>query len=233
MHQKNCFITLTYDDEHYTPTLHYPDFKRFVRRVVAAKGPTRYFACGEYGDKLKRPHWHAILFGQDFTDRKNMGRVDTSDQLAELWPHGYSSVGDATYQSAGYIARYTVKKRYGPQAQQHYERVHLQTGELIQVRPELATMSRRPGIGMKFLEKYWPEIYLARDAVVLQGGKQHKVPRAYDKWLKENDQDLRDWKDYERYINSKKFIDDTTPERLRVRELIARENLNRKLRTLE
>ena len=94
-------------------------------------------------------------------------------------------------------------------------------------------MSRRPGIGQKFLEKYWPEIYEARDGVILTKGKKHKAPRYYDEWLKKNNTDLKDWKDYERYINGKQFIEETTPQRLATRELIAAENMKRKLRTLE
>jgi hypothetical protein len=235
MHKDNCFITLTYDEEHYAPGLNYADFKKFIRRMVHQHGPTRYFMCGEYGDKFKRPHFHAILFGQNFHDRKNMGRVDTSDTLTRLWAKGFTTVGNATHQSAGYIARYTVKKQYGANesSRKAYQRVHTQTGEIITVRPEFAQMSRKPGIGQTFIEKYWPEIYLARDAVILPGGQKNKTPRYYDNWLKQNNTDLRDYKDYERYINSKKFIQDTTPERLKTRELIATENLKRKQRTLE
>jgi len=233
MHQENCFITLTYDEQHYKPGLDYGDFKKFIRRTIAAKGKTRYFMCGEYGDKLKRPHFHAILFGQTFRDAKNFGRTNISEELNELWGKGYASVDAATHASAGYVARYSVKKVYGHHSSDHYTRLDLRTGECITVRPEFAQMSRRPGIGQTFIEKYWPEIYLARDGVIFPGGKQQKAPRYYDEWLERNNTDLRDWKDYERYINSAKFIADTTPERLKVRELIARENLNRKLRTLE
>jgi hypothetical protein len=233
MHKENCFITLTLDQQNYTPGLNYHDFKKFIRRLVAEKGPTRYFMCGEYGDKYKRPHYHAILFGQNFHDRKNYGSVDTSQQLEKLWGKGYTSVGDATHQSAGYVARYTVKKMFGPNTDNHYTRVDLRTGECVRVVPEFAQMSRRPGIGMKFLEKYWPEIYEARDGVILTKGRKHKAPRQYDKWLQENKTELKEWKDYERYINAKQFIEDTTPKRLATRELIAMENMKRKMRTLE
>jgi hypothetical protein len=234
MHKQNCFITLTYNDEHYKPTLDYADFKKFIRRTVAQKGPTRYFMCGEYGDKLKRPHFHAILFGQNFNNQKPIGKdINESPELNQLWGKGYASVGTATHQSAGYIARYTIKKQYGKQQTKHYQRINTQTGEIIQVQPEFAQMSRKPGIGQTFLEKYWPEMYLARDAIVLPGGKTQKTPRYYDTWLKQHHTDLRDYKDYERYINSKKFIQDTTPQRLQTRELLAALNLQRKQRTLE
>jgi len=233
MHKENCFITLTYDEEHYQPGLNYKDFKNFIRRTIKQKGPTRYFMCGEYGPLQKRPHFHAILFGQTFHDAKNMGKTNVSEQLTKLWGKGYTSVDQATYASAGYVARYSVKKVYGTKANQHYQRIHTQTGEIIQVKPEFAQMSRRPGIGQTFLEKYWPEIYAARDGVVLPGGKTLKAPRYYDTWLNQHNYDLKEWKDYERYINSKNFENDTTPERLKTRELIATENLKRKQRTLE
>ena len=233
MHKQNCFITLTYDEAHYQPGLNYADFKRFIRRVVAEKGPTRYFMCGEYGEKLKRPHFHAILFGQTFTDAKDFGKTHISEQLTKLWGKGNTSVDQATYQSAGYVARYTVKKQYGKQNEKHYERIDIQTGEIIKVRPEFAQMSRRPGIGQTFIEKYWPEIYLARDAVITPGGKTNTPPKYYDKWLKEHQIELKECKDYERYKNSRTFEKDTTPERLTAREINAAENIKRKIRTLE
>lgn len=235
MHQQNCFVTLTYDEEHYRPGLNYPDFKKFIRRLVAKKGPTRFFMCGEYGERFQRPHYHAILFGQSFPDAKHT-KGNGSAELTELWGMGQTAVDQATYDSAAYVARYAVKKVYGRRADDYYTRVDIHTGEYCKVRPEFCQMSRGgsgKGIGHAFIEKYWPEIYLARDGVITKGGKKQKAPRYYDTWLENNHWKIREEKEYERYMEMKKLDKDNTDERLRTRELIAVENIKRKLRTLE
>lgn len=81
----NSFITLTYDDkrlpfreEGQLPAnvgLHYPDFQDFMYRLRDRFGSGIRFICaGEYGDKLGRPHFHAILFNFNFPDRKRWYR---------------------------------------------------------------------------------------------------------------------------------------------------------------
>lgn len=234
MHAVSSFVTLTYDDEHYSPSLNYRDFQLFMRRLRRAKGAVRFFMCGEYGEKFKRPHFHALLFGVGFSDLKPCGRdIYQSGELDRLWERGYASVGSVSHESAGYVARYSVKKVFGPQARYHYERVHLGTGELVQVEPEFAHMSLKPGIGKPWFLKYWREVYVPRDGVCLAGGRVVRAPRAYDRYLAEISSDLRDYKDYERYVRSAQFVDDTTPERLATREAVAAARLSVSQRRLE
>lgn len=243
MHPRNCFITLTYDEAHYVPGLEYQHYQQFMRRLRRKLGYfdvtlwqhlPRFFACGEYGDKFKRPHFHAILFGVDFHhDRQNFGHVDTSKTLDQLWGKGFTSVGNATAESAGYVARYSVKKVFGDRASDHYKRVDTKTGEIIQVSPEFAHMSLKPGIGQSWFSKYWQEIYGPRDGVVMKGGKCLPAPNYYDKLLQRQNEDLRDWKSYERYVKSKQFIEDTTPERLLVKLKVTEARLKQRERNLE
>ena len=59
-------------------------------RKFAGSG-VRFFGCGEYGDRGGRPHYHGLLFGLDFEDKKLWSvrdgyRVYKSDQLEKLWP---------------------------------------------------------------------------------------------------------------------------------------------------
>lgn len=68
LHERNCFITLTYADMPKNKSLnkkHLQDFWKRLRKSIYPK-KIRYFACGEYGDSFNRPHYHAIIFGYDF-----------------------------------------------------------------------------------------------------------------------------------------------------------------------
>lgn len=185
MHTDNCFITLTFSDE-YLPSdgsLHVEDFQLFIKRFRKSISPNklRYFHCGEYGNKLGRPHHHACIFGYDFPDRKLFSRRDgvrlyTSDMLSQLWPFGFSTVGDVTFESAAYVARYVLKKITGLSASDHYQGRH----------PEYVTMSRRPGIGGTWLAKYGSDVY-PHDYMVIRGGIKSRPPRYYDNQLQLSD----------------------------------------------
>lgn len=236
LHDSNSFITLTYDDDHYPgPCLGSAkdsvgpafDLQLFMKRLRRSRGNgIRFFACGEYGEENLRPHFHALLFGVTFLAREKIGsNLWRSPELEKLWPFGMSSFGDVTYQSAGYVARYSVKKVNGDLAVEHYKRVHLATGEIIDVVPEFGRMSLRPGVGYDWFLKYWRDVYVARDACVVDG-RTVPSPRYYDLLLARLNTDLASDKDYDRYVNSQEFADDCTPERLLVREIVAKASLD-------
>lgn len=230
LHDASAFVTLTYNEEHYAPSLNYSDFRRFLWRLRKEVGPTRYFVAGEYGSKDGRPHWHALLFGRSFSDRVAIGsELFRSPSLERLWPLGFSSVGDVTPASAMYVAKYCTKVVRGDGADKHYSRLDLRTGEIVRVVPEFARMSLRPGIGAKWFYKYWPEVYVARDGVVMHGGFTVPAPRYYDALLDLAENDLMDSKRAERYTRAGKFVEDTSPARLAVREACAVANHNRKV----
>lgn len=192
MHKKNCFITLTFNDcsleKRGTLSLVKRDFQLFMKRLrkhyVGKK--IRYYQCGEYGDLLGRPHYHACLFGVDFSEDKVVWRrqgdsvLYRSRLLESLWPFGYSSIGDVTFESAAYVARYVTKKIYGQKALEHYTRFDTLTGEILEERlPEYTAMSRRPGIGRGWYDKYRSDVY-PKDHVHVRG-KKSKPARYYDK----------------------------------------------------
>lgn len=230
MHKESCFVTLTYDDAHYHPSLNYRDFQLFMYKLRRRLGPTRFFMCGEYGDLNYRPHFHAILFGRSF---KRDGVVSGSGEceayrsstLEDIWKNGYSSFGGVTYQSAAYVARYALKKITGERADAHYTRIDPFSGEVVKAVPEFAHMSLKPGIGYTWFQKYWKEVYLARDGVVLQGGRTVPSPRYYDQLLVDTCPDLKESKDFERYLKSQDFAADCTVDRLAVREQCAKAKL--------
>lgn len=187
MHENNCFITLTYDDDHLPVNgslnkKHYQDFMKRLRKYLGDQ-KVRYFHCGEYGEKYLRPHYHAIIFGYDFPDKEaysqRNGNINyTSKTLTRLWSNGLAVIGDVTFESAAYVARYVMKKRTGEDAKAHYTRVIEDTGQVVQVEPEYTTMSRRPGIGSAWYEKFKSDAY-PKDFITLNG-KKMRPPKAYD-----------------------------------------------------
>jgi len=236
MHQHSSFVTLTYDDEHVSPSLHYPDFQDFMKRLRKKFGRVRFYMCGEYGEQFSRPHFHACLFGVFFRDRVPWKSLDSgstlyrSATLEKLWPFGFSSVGDVTFESAAYVARYVMKKVTGDRADLHYLRVDTRTGEEISLVPEFNRMSLKPGVGADWFRKYLEEV-IVRDGVVVNG-RVTRVPRYYDVMMEKIDGWVLDEIKFARLSKALAAAGDSTPERLAVRESVASARLKFKKRTL-
>lgn len=240
LHEHNQFVTLTYRDEAlpHDGSLRYRDFQLFMKRLRRRfRGSRiRFFMCGEYGEQLHRPHYHACLFGLQLTDKEVWSvrqgvTLYRSPTLDALWEHGFVTVGDVTFESANYVARYVVKKVTGKRAEDHYTRVDLHTGEVSALVPEFVRMSLRPGIAAEWVQKYQSDVYTFD--VVHCRGSQMKPPRYYDKRLREVDDDAAAQIDAERYRKSLLTAEDSTPERLAVREKVARAALALKKRHYE
>lgn len=196
MHSENAFLTLTYDGEHLPRDCsvnkkHFQDFMKRYRKAIAPV-PIRFFHCGEYGENRGRPHYHAAIFGHEFKDKelyketRTGNRLYTSKQLEELWGKGHCIIGDLTYESAGYIARYIFKKQTGDNAQESYRWLDTETGEIHDRQPEYVTMSRKPGIGQTWLQKFLSDV-LPCDFVALPNGATAKVPDYYLKQFEKLD----------------------------------------------
>ena len=69
-----------------------------------------------------------------------------------------SCIGDVSFQSAAYIARYCVQKVTGQLAESHY-RVITEDGEIIDREPEFNHMSLKPGIGAEWLKRYKSDVF--------------------------------------------------------------------------
>lgn len=242
MHEVNCFITLTYDDDHLPvdESLNYGDFQLFMKRLrklhsSANSNFIKFYMAGEYGDINRRPHYHACLFGVDFPDRvlhsdsASGFKVFRSEILEKLWPFGYSSVCDFSFDTAAYVARYVMKKITGDPAEDHYRHI-TRYGEVVNLVPEFNRMSLKPGIGAKFFEKFRTDMY-PRDEVVINGAVA-KPPRYYDKLLEKRsyvDKEKLDFKRYQKGFDNR----DSTPSRLAVRETVTKARLKFKKRQLE
>lgn len=183
----NSFISLTYNDEHVPIELTHRDWQLFIKRFRKHIEPlqVRYFMSGEYGDKKYtfRPHFHAILFNYDFSDKQYLhtnekgNEVYTSRLLEQMWNMGHVQVGTVTFDSAAYCASYVTKRVTGERDLIYYD------GR----KPEYARMSK--GIGYPWLEKFVDDVL---------GGQLHlsdrvlPVPRYFWKKIKEKFPDLSD-----------------------------------------
>lgn len=211
LYDTNCFITLTYTDQYCPKSLDLRHFQLFMKRLRKKYGNgIRFFHCGEYGDLNGRPHYHSALLNFDFPDKKlyysnNGFNYYLSESLSELWPYGIHLISDLTYDSAGYIARYVLKKITGDSAVDAYK----------DKKPPYVTMSRRPGIGYPWIEKYLESVYNL-DRIVVKG-HESLPPRYYDSILKER---YPEWLDVIKEQRCARFADDynNTLDRLHTRE---------------
>jgi len=124
LHPDNMFLTLTYNEESLPADggldkTHFQKFmKRYRQHLERNEGgqKIRYYMCGEYGDQTNRPHYHALIFGHNFSDKTLFRKTDsghnlyTSTILDNLWTHGFCNIGELTFESAAYTARYIMKK---------------------------------------------------------------------------------------------------------------------------
>lgn len=185
LHKESCFVTLTYDDAHLPAfgNLVKRDLQLFMKRLRNEHGSgIRFYGCGEYGDINKRPHYHVIIFNyspQDKVVYKRAKRGEwlyNSASLSAIWGSGFVVIGDVSFDSAAYVARYVMKKLNGARASE-YDVVD-GNGEIFRRTPEFSLMSRRPGIGLGWFQKYGNETY-AHDSVVVNN-RLVRPPRYYD-----------------------------------------------------
>lgn len=227
--KNNCFITLTYDNEHLPENaqLLKDDLQKFWKRLrYYEKGmeywnnprtgkhenPIRYFSCGEYGPKNGRPHFHACVFNWRPKDlkfyKKNHQGDDlyTSKTLSKIWGKGYVIIGNLNYQSACYVARYVTKKSFGQMAKIIYKDKN----------PEFTESSRNGGIGiMKWINEKVEiiknkGIYIKiKDTVKLK-----RIPKFYMKKFKDENPCDYEWFVFENIMtakeNKQKILSKTT-----------------------
>lgn len=197
IHPENVFLTLTYNEENLPKKLEYKHFQDFMKRLRKAYGDNiNYFVTGEYGEKTKRPHWHAIIFNwspkdlQYFRSNERGDKIYKSANLDKLWQKGHTEVGSVTFESAGYVARYASKKLVHGNDKDH------------DFHP-ISKKSTRPAIGKRFLEKYYKDIF-NYGKLILENGSHTSIPRYYEKWLQKHDPVL--WETYVTKIKADKSL---------------------------
>jgi len=229
-HERKIFVTFTYRDSclpfgHLSPTLAPYDLKNFWKRLRKHYSgiPIKYFACGEYGDRTYRPHYHAIIFNLDFADKKISkyspnGPYYTSPTLDSIWGHGNCIIADATTESSAYVARYIIGKK---------TRAKESLYEYLGIEPEFMRCSK--GIGKNW---YLNNIYNVHphSNIITKGNIKNKVPRYFLKLLQKIDEDELLGHKLNIKILSQKF--NSTYSQLQNIKIIKHSQLTRLKRTL-
>lgn len=173
LHSQNSFITLTYDDSNLPQDgkISKRELQLFFKRLRKSGIKFRYIACGEYGGRTRRPHYHAIIFGKDWLEGSISIKENlyTNQSLIEVWGKGLVSIAPCTMASICYVCGYVTKKIDDPDT--------------------FNLMSRRPGIGHNWLDRFKDDIL--RTGVVSIEGRSYQVPRRYLAWEDEEFAELR------------------------------------------
>lgn len=196
-HTKSCFLTLTYSNDRLPKkrSLKKADLQKFWKRLRKQTGAKiLYLCCGEYGPRTLRPHYHAAVMGWRPDDLKLFKKNQTGDNLYtsktvdKIWGNGYVIIGNITYESSAYIARYVVKKAYGLDI----DNIHLKAGR----EKEFTLSSRRPAIGLSHFQNHenWEKI--KRNNGVLVKTKDGVILKKIPIYLKNKWKDLDDREEY-------------------------------------
>lgn len=232
--RSSYFVTFTYEDAQLPPfgSLVKRDLQLFMKRLRKAvpgdregpdgRRPIRFFACGEYGEKTMRPHYHALLFNVRFPDLvRSSSETFRSAQLQELWPMGHHEIGQVTPASAAYVAGYSVKKVRRRSWNQEeidarYGVVDPETGEFVVREAEFTLCSRRPGIGRFWLDRFSSDL---KHGFVRHDGRERSIPRYYRKALAAAEPEFADLVAYQAWLRAKSIApEERSRERLEVRE---------------
>lgn len=257
-HKQNYFITLTYNPENLPTgmaidtntgetyevgTLHSKDLQDFFKRLrIHYKRKhsienIRFYACGEYGDLYERPHYHAIIFGLPIFDLKQdqkskRGNLNyRSEEIEKIWGKGRVAIGNVTWESCAYTARYILKKQTGKSKNEYYK--------ILGREPEFVRMSRNPGIGKKYFDKNFEKIYKTDEIYIStsKGVQRIKPSRYYDKLfdikdpdefkiIKEKRKSVSELKERMKYINTDMDKQEAWQNEIEGRDL-ARKSLKR------
>lgn len=176
------FVTLTYDVEHVPisgngfMTLDRSEFPRYMKRLrkLCCDVKLKYYACGEYGSKNLRPHYHAIIFN-----------VPDDELFFKAWsldgvPFGSVHVGMVSGDSVAYTMKYIDKTSSLGKFSKHSRDDRV---------PEFALMSK--GLGSSYITesiKLYHKADLSRNYLVKDGGFKIALPRYYrDRIFNEED----------------------------------------------
>lgn len=185
------FITLTYDNQHVPISknnfmeLRKTDVQKFLKRLRKHQWKNgnneslKYYLCGEYGDKYKRPHYHVIMFnldlqillGQKVYHQVMLGNIPLDGKynfIIDQWTMGHVTIGQVTEASVGYTLIY-INKPWRP--------MHRNDDR----QPVFSLMSKK--LGLNYLSPEMIKWYKAdlknRMYCNIEDGKKIAMPRYY------------------------------------------------------
>lgn len=219
LHEDNWFITLTYDDwkiieltgmpPYSLNRKHLSSFCESMRKYCRYLGADfRFFACGEYGERYQRPHYHLSVFGLspfllgiddfEFNINERKKGLAHGKLYKNLQTPSRDSNGNAYWQSRIISDRwpYGAHKIYRANRETYQYVAGYVTKKLTGERgKEFRASGRasefqaqsRPSIGWPWFIKFQNSISqidcnkLINDAVSISG-LNWKCPRIFDKW---------------------------------------------------
>lgn len=232
------------------------DFSKFIKRLrdllsrgyyytdengqeqfYQQKEGLRYYACGEYGDCNERPHYHALLYNFDFPGKKYLasdkGHIFWTHPILErAWGYGFVYISDFTINTANYVSRYVTKKINGRLKDDWYQGKE----------PEYQVCSNRPGIGRKWFEQFYSDVYPSDEVLYpTKNGKKVKLrppkyyDNLYDKFFPEDFAEVQSIREAYTQSKDKKegFIIERSPERLSVKEEILKLRMKKLIRVYD
>lgn len=174
-----------------------PLLETFERRRKNKK-PIRYIQCGEYGPKTKRPHYHAVVFNFKPDDLRRYSRdrrgywLYTSKKINDIWGKGYVIIGNATTETAAYVARYCTKKYMKTEE----EIIRMKNKKQL----EYITASSLGFIGYPWFINHKDEI-MRNNGIIMttkKGTYLAMIPKVMRERLKREYPEWYDWYDYEK-----------------------------------
>lgn len=127
VHPEAVFLTLTYNEENLPQdnSLHKEHLQNFWKGLrqdlSSVNRKIKYFACGEYGDKNNRPHYHSIVFGlTDSEEDRELVKTNWRYCDSFLFDKKHKGIGTVTKDSMQYVTGYIQKKLFGDMAESKY-----------------------------------------------------------------------------------------------------------------
>lgn len=191
-HQLSLFATLTYSDENVRASpsgvlsLNKKDLQNFFKRLrKRSYSKIKYYACGEYGSRTFRPHYHAIIFGA------------TANAVANAWEAGHSDFGEVNIKTIQYVTGYIIKPKtvgFNPDDDRQREFSHMSRGlGLSHLTPEMIEYYEKTGNSFVVVDQakqrlpryYRDKIFTEAERDAINAKAQIKQEKILDKKLRE------------------------------------------------